>query len=174
VFSVGEISCSVHDIICSESDEKRDGEPQVHAHSAASELGIDPTELHCQSDTLAFQNDLDPDFSITMIFRWSTTINQITVISATVEVTTIDWIGGGTHTPDTNPDQSADLRMHITGILYHSRAASLGMLSSIGGCVSRTTTTTVALATTTTSTHTALTTTTTRRQQLIAEFMSGA
>jgi hypothetical protein len=92
---------------------------------------------------------------------------------ATLQETTIDWIGGGTHTPDTNPDQSADLRMHITGILYHSRAASLGMLSSIGGCVSRTTTTTVALATTTTSTHTALTTTTTRRQQLLAEFMSG-
>jgi hypothetical protein len=93
---------------------------------------------------------------------------------ATLQETTIDWIGGGTHTPDTNPDQSADLRMHITGILCHSRAASLGILSSIGGCVSRTTTTTVALTTATTSTHTALTTTTARRHQLLlADFMSG-
>ena len=93
---------------------------------------------------------------------------------ATLQETTIDWIGGGTHTPDTNPDQSADLRMHITGILYHSRAASLAILSSTGWCVSRTTTTTIALTTTTTSTNTALTTTTARRHQLLlADFMSG-
>ena len=60
---------------------------------------------------------------------------------ATLQKTTIDWIGGGTHTP-ANPDHSTDLRVHVTGILYHSRAASLAMLSSTGWCVSRTTTTT--------------------------------
>ena len=92
---------------------------------------------------------------------------------ATLQKTTIDWIGGGTHTP-ANPDHSTDLRVHVTGILYHSRAASLAMLSSTGWCVSRTTTTTIALTTTTTSTNTALTTTTARRQQLLlADFMSG-
>ena len=52
------------------------------------EIGPATKELHCQSDTLVFQNDLDPEFSITMIFRWSTTIHQSTVISATVEVNT--------------------------------------------------------------------------------------
>jgi hypothetical protein len=52
------------------------------------EIGPATKELHCQSDTLAFQNDLDPEFSITMIFLWSTTIHQITVISATVEMNT--------------------------------------------------------------------------------------
>ena len=35
--------------------------------------------------------------------------------------------------------------MHITGILYDSRAASVGIVFSIGGCVTATTTTTPVL-----------------------------
>jgi hypothetical protein len=105
--------------------------------------------------------------------RCATMIDPFLSCSATLQETAIDWIGGGTHTP-ANPDHSTDLRMHVTGILYHSRAASLAMLSSTGWCVSRTTTTTIALTTTTTSTNTALTTTTARRHQLLlADFMSG-
>jgi hypothetical protein len=104
----------------------------------------------------------------------TTMVDQFLRCFATLQEDTIDWIGGATHTLDTIPDQSTDLRMHITDTLYHSRAAALGMLSSIGGCVSTTTTTTTTPTTTTTSTNTALATTTTWRQQLLlAEFLSG-
>ena len=105
-----------------------------------------------QSDWIPAKNQIE-----------ETMVDQFLRCFATLQENTTDWVLGSTHTLDTIPDQSTDLRMHIAGILYHSRAASLGILSSIGGCVS-----------TTTSTHTAPTTTTTRRQQLLlAEFLSG-
>ena len=70
---------------------------------------------------------------------------------------------------------ASSLRVHITGILYDARAASVGIVSSIGGCVPATTTTTTAApTTTTTSTNTAPTTTRAKRQQLLlADLLSG-
>ena len=119
-------------------------------------------------------------------FNWiSPTIDQFLSCFATLQENAIDWIGGAIHTMDTIPsikrlrgnvivggllrvndvsgDQSTDLRVHITGILYDSRAAPVSIVFSIGGCVS-----------TTTSTNKAPTTTTARRHQLLlADFMSG-
>ena len=166
-------------------------ESQSNRISAKSKIEDGPDDGYRQFGATSYKNNMKfcPAITVGISSRCTTMIDQFLSCFATLQENTIDWIGDAIHTMDlcgnmfveglirvtgVSGVQSTDFRVHIIGHFYNSRAASLGIQSSIGGCVSATTTTTTASTTTTTSTNAAPTITTTRRQQLLlADFFSG-
>jgi len=165
-------------------------ESQFNRVSAKFKIEDGPDDDSRQCGATSYKNNMKtcPAITVGTQSRCATMIDPFLSCFAMLQVNTIDWLGDAAYTMDlygnmfveglirvtgVSGDQSTDFRVHITGHLYNSRAASLGIHSSIGGCVSATTTTTTAPTTTATSTNAAPTTTTTRRQLLLAEFLSG-
>jgi hypothetical protein len=142
-----------------------------------------------QSDTISAKSKIEDGADDGYRQFGATSYKNNMKICPAITENTIDWLGDAIHimdlygnmfvggqirVTDVYGDQSTDFRVHITGHFYNSRAASLGLYSSIGGCVSAATTTTTAPTTTATSTNAEPTITTTRRQQLLlADFFSG-
>jgi hypothetical protein len=165
-------------------------ESQSDRISAKSKIEDGPDDGYRQFNPTSYKNNMKicPTITVGIPSRCATMIDQFLRCFATLQENTIDWLVDAIHTmdlcgnmfveglirvTDISEDQSTDFRVHITGNFYNSRAASLGIYSSIGGCVSAATTTTTVSTTTTTLTNAVLTITTTRRQQLLlADFLS--